>query len=815
MLFNVGNMALTPAEKQRRYRERINANAEKREVYLKKMRDRAKTRRELKIEKSIEDLSERGKRQRRKEWRERQRKCREKGKAFLRNLAPVLDETPPSSPTGSVLANPVEHPNSVRGRKRLRRDRSAAYRRLKKLEEELQSTKRKLYKYKTRCQRLKKERAEKRKTKTKKSPLTKLNTEIKNQSLSEPVKRKLLFQSTLLDELREKYKYSQNEKFKQSVANIVHGKHVRKYKFVAEAKQQLGLWANGKKNTVQRLRCRKMFKEIRQFYCRDDNSIQTPGKKQTVTLKGIKKQKRLLTENLANLHKKFCMEFNSKVSFAVFCRLRPFWVVRAKLTDRDSCLCKTHDNLQKKLNTLVKEKAVERVDLETLCSKVNCNIESEMCMSNNCLVCKNKSAVDMTSTEGAKIVKWYSWKSRREEIMKGERKMEVTKTVKVEEEGRLQDLIEDFNKTVKHVFSKHVFRIKHQFKQLQKCKQELCYGEAAIHLDFSENYSCKLNSEIQAMHFGASHEQVTLHTVVVYFEDAEKKMFCTVSASRRHDPSAIWAHLQPILEELRRKGVDIIHFFSDGPASQYKNRDNVFFLKTHFHNLGFKYGTWNYSEAAHGKGAPDGVGAAIKRISDNLVAKGSDIKDATDLFTLVKERTSVEMYFIEEPQIELMDQKKLLFQIKKIPGIMKVHQIISKENENFVYTREYSCFCKKLPVVDHTCFDLKVVKIIDEECSKVMAEEEQMLKLEDWVVVSYEKNYYPGIVTEVGNAEYEVRALKQVGENKYIWPQIEDRIWYAEESILKKLDPPRNISKRLLQLQVNDWQFITSQKQLL
>lgn len=126
--------------------------------------------------------------------------------------------------------------------------------------------------------------------------------------------------------------------------------------------------------------------------------------------------------------------------------------MRAKLTGRDSCRCKTHDNLQKKLNTLVKEKAVERVDFETLSSKVNCNIESEMCISNNCLVCKSKPAVDMTSTEGAKIVKWYSWKGRREEIMKGERKMEVTKMVKVEEEGKLRDLIEDFNKTVKHVF---------------------------------------------------------------------------------------------------------------------------------------------------------------------------------------------------------------------------------------------------------------------------------------------------------------------------------------------------------------------------
>lgn len=29
--------------------------------------------------------------------------------------------------------------------------------------------------------------------------------------------------------------------------------------------------------------------------------------------------------------------------------------------------------------------------------------------------------------------------------------------------------------------------------------------------------------------------------------------------------------------------------------------------------------TWNYSEAGHGKGAPDGVGATIKRTVDSYV----------------------------------------------------------------------------------------------------------------------------------------------------------------------------------------------------
>lgn len=35
--------------------------------------------------------------------------------------------------------------------------------------------------------------------------------------------------------------------------------------------------------------------------------------------------------------------------------------------------------------------------------------------------------------------------------------------------------------------------------------------------------------------------------------------------------------------------------------------------------------TWNYFEAGHGKGNPDGAGATVKRTADRLVNEGKDI----------------------------------------------------------------------------------------------------------------------------------------------------------------------------------------------
>jgi hypothetical protein len=37
---------------------------------------------------------------------------------------------------------------------------------------------------------------------------------------------------------------------------------------------------------------------------------------------------------------------------------------------------------------------------------------------------------------------------------------------------------------------------------------------------------------------------------------------------------------------------------------------------------------WLFSESGHGKGAPDGIGAAVKRQADSFVAHGGSIQNA-------------------------------------------------------------------------------------------------------------------------------------------------------------------------------------------
>lgn len=48
--------------------------------------------------------------------------------------------------------------------------------------------------------------------------------------------------------------------------------------------------------------------------------------------------------------------------------------------------------------------------------------------------------------------------------------------------------------------------------------------------------------------------------------------------------------------------------------------------------------SWNYSESGHGKGAPDGVGAVIKRSCDRVIASGAaDISNFDEFNRCIQE----------------------------------------------------------------------------------------------------------------------------------------------------------------------------------
>ena len=92
-----------------------------------------------------------------------------------------------------------------------------------------------------------------------------------------------------------------------------------------------------------------------------------------------------------------------------------------------------------------------------------------------------------------------------------------------------------------------------------------------------------------------------------------------ISDCLHHDTIAFYlfqkffiAFLKKFLSE--RSQPKKIIYFSDGAASQYKNRKNFLNLCHHRNDFGIP-AEWHFSATSHGKGACDGLGGTVKRLA--------------------------------------------------------------------------------------------------------------------------------------------------------------------------------------------------------
>lgn len=216
-------------------------------------------------------------------------------------------------------------------------------------------------------------------------------------------------------------------------------------------------------------------------------------------------------------------------------------------------------------------------------------------------------------------------------------------------------------------------------------------------MDFSENFATKYNQEIQAFHYGGSRSQISLHTVVVYTKE-HILSYCTISSNLSHNVGAIWAHLKPVLASLPHE-VENLHFLSDGPVSQYKNKTMFFILACKLHEMYPNLITysWNYHEAGHGKGAPDGIGATCKRTADQAIAQGQNISNLQEFVATLRERCpKINIFVIEDSDIsnfnDIIEENKA--KLLAFKGTLLVHQIVGNVyRPNRLIMKNLSCFC--------------------------------------------------------------------------------------------------------------------------
>lgn len=352
---------------------------------------------------------------------------------------------------------------------------------------------------------------------------------------------------------------------------------------------------------------------------------------------------------------------------------------------------------------------------------VTCSTDDDECMMKKCDSCSHKvPQINLFEDSPITYKKWIKIVEQRtiSGVIKNISRV-VKKDVPTTKKELIEELIDCIPKFLHH---KHSWT--HQTKTVSQIKNNLTDGEVLIHMDFSENYLCKYGKEIQSVHFGASRQQVTLHTVVTYYKspatgDIETKSFCSLSESLRHDACAVYAHLKEIFARLLvHTSINSVHILTDSPSTQYRNKSMFYLFSNHMvKDFDLRKASWHFHEASHGKGAPDGIGAYVKRTADRLVAHGKDIQDLETLYrTLTEKNTKVEVFLVTEQEIQ--DVYQLLpSKLKPIKNTMRVHQVTWDISEpSKIYVRRLSCVscqkdCVHFGIGSHT-YDMEIPAVI-------------------------------------------------------------------------------------------------------
>ena len=105
--------------------------------------------------------------------------------------------------------------------------------------------------------------------------------------------------------------------------------------------------------------------------------------------------------------------------------------------------------------------------------------------------------------------------------------------------------------------------------------------------------------------------------------------------------------------------LELIHYISDSPASQYRNKSIVKVIAEHAALFDGITATWEYLEAGHGKGPCDGLGGTIKRQAEIAVKRGVIIKNAAN-FALWASKEEKNMKVLKVDRQDITRAEKLL-----------------------------------------------------------------------------------------------------------------------------------------------------------
>ena len=423
------------------------------------------------------------------------------------------------------------------------------------------------------------------------------------------------------------------------------------------------------------------------FYEYDEVSRMMPGCKDFVSVRKaegrVHVQKRLVLSNLKETYQLFKEKYpDTRIGFSKLADVRPTHCVLAGASGTHSvCVCTIHQNVKLmlvggKIASLTANDNIPLTTYDHCLAQMICNPPQPKCYLDTCTSCPGishlskclQSLMDDNLVDNVVYKQWVT----------------VDRCTMETFSKSADEFVDTLCEKLK-VLLPHSFIAKQQSAFQAKLKSELLPGELLITADFSENYSFILQDAAQGFHWNNS--QTTIHPFVIYYKGSDELKhisFVVISDSLHHDTVAVHLFQKSLIKFLKEKFGTLprkIYYFSDGAASQYKNRKN--FINLCFHEADFGVpAEWHFSATSHGKGACDGVGGTVKRQAARASLQRpyeEQIMITRQLFewavenipTVAFNYCSSEDYKSEEQLLEERFQ-----QSRTIPGTRKLHSFV-------------------------------------------------------------------------------------------------------------------------------------------
>lgn len=449
--------------------------------------------------------------------------------------------------------------------------------------------------------------------------------------------------------------------------------------------------------------------KVVKFFTSGEVSRCLPNKKDASKKKN--EPKFVMTVTIKEAYVMFKKEYpDAKVGLISFYKLKPKNVKKIAETNRRCCLCVTCCNVALKVEAANKFTTacpeIKNITKRIAANMTLCSYEGEFpnedCLNQTCKKCgpsKIKEYYEGLIEEfGEKEIEYHRWE--RIKLLRKNNKMKDCMSC-IQKKKTFKQFLVNFQKDVKPLAS-HLFRASWQLKQLETCKETIKENEMVVVMDFSENYTCRFQNEVQSAFWNSN--QVTIHPVVAYYgvktatsTIQRKHSIVIVSNDLDHDANAVNKFREEIYKKLEDEvpKLSLIHEWTDGCANQYKGKVGFADVSNDDKRV-----QRHFFETSHGKNVCDGVGATLKNVCHHAVISNKHvIGDANSMYEFAKERLTVNTVetkreFLYVAADTITRNRPEVAEAETLVGTRKLHSVKNCNSNLELYSRNLSCFCK-------------------------------------------------------------------------------------------------------------------------